>query len=607
MFDYSFKEYLYNNPDTAKQLVRDGIKVAHHIVSAFSNVVVTDTMVMTLADAHILKRLGVVTDSDFRGIIRYFRTEATSRLTMSDTICREFKSAVSDAILSGELTITKQIGPPYYSDDGHTAFIRAEDKSINMNDDTINNVIIPKISTMSVVKMNKHLNKKGVLKGKHANKRKLKVTYATGFLEDTEVFSYSRSVMNAEAKAYVDDIIENEFWFNVCEYPDGFVPVLYNVDGTKAAGYVFNPDMDENFHEVYFGTTRSGKTFALVNRVLQKVRFEGTDAVIVFDQTGGFTPTEIDKHVGQEMRVKYFSFWSVFENGIPVDLLDLRGCSTYKEKKDRLLRIYTMMSRTLGSYEEQILKNAIKRMLKDMKSNPNMTIFDISKYICEDIQEDESPAKDDTHRKLLYKIDAVLDDLRETPQTKNNWGEFAEAQGKPIIIISTGADGVNKGSESIDIMLENLYQYKQCHPYEKLTVIIDEAQDLYLHDKGTVNSLLRKGGKHGVTMLLASQSFPDPHIPFGKVVGNCSRVRGYRAKGDDLARYADRFGCDKHEADMLQQGNCYDNGPFWSRYRKENVIVTLKGKTVAFEPAPDGNKNYAEQPCSCSQEGEEDD
>lgn len=608
MFDYSFKEYLYNNPDTAKQLVRDGIKVARHIVSAFSNVVVTDTMVMTLADAHILKRLGVVTDSDFRGIIRYFRTEATSRLTMSDTICREFKSAVSDAILSGELTITKQIGPPYYSDDGHTAFIRAEDKSINMNDDTINNVIIPKISTRSVVKMNKHLNKKGVLKGKHANKRKLKVAYATGFLEDTEVFSYSRSVMNAEAKAYVDDIIENEFWFNVCEYPDGFVPVLYNVDGTKAAGYVFNPDMNENFHEVYFGTTRSGKTFASVHRALQKVRFEGADAVIVFDQTGGFTPTEIDKHVGQEMRLKYFSFWNVYENGIPVDLLDLHGCLTLKDERERILRIYAMMSRMLGSYQEQILKIAVNCMLRYMKRNPDMKLADILDFIgaisCND---DGELVMDEAHRKLYLKLKSVIEDLEDTPIHKNNWGEFVKAQGKPIIVISTGADSVGKGSEIIDMLLESIYTYKQCTPYKKYTVVIDEVQDLYLHEKGAINTLLRKGGKHGVTMLLASQSFPDPTTPFGKVVGNCGRVRGYRSKGNDLARYSDRFGCDKHEADMLQQGNCYDNGPFWSRYRKENVIATLKGKTVAFEPAPDGNKNYSEQPCGCSQEGEEDD
>ncbi|HRU98775.1 MAG TPA: hypothetical protein P5092_15240 [Ruminococcus sp.] len=589
MNDYSFKEFIYNNPDTARHLVRDGIKAARHIVSNFKNVEITDTMLMTLATAHILKRHGVVTGSDLRGIIRWFRTKATSRSTMTDAICREFKSAVSGAILSGELKIAKQFGPPCYSDDGNTAFIREEDKSINMNDDAINNVIISKISTRSAVKMNKHLKEKGLLKGKHTNKRKLKVAYDAGVLEDTEVFSYSRSVLNVEAKAYVDDIINNEYWFNVGEYPDGFVPVLYNVDGTRVAGYVFNPDMDENLHEVYFGATRSGKTFALVNRAVEKVVVEGADVVLIFDQTGGFTPTEIDKHIGEELRETYCSFCNVYEDGLPVDLLDLRGCLSYKDKKDRLLRIYTMMSRTLGSYEEQILKNVIKRMLRDMKMNPNMTIFDISKYICKDIQEDESPAKGDTHRKLLYKIDTVLDDLRGTPNTKNNWGEFAKAQDKPIIVISTGADGAGKVSEIVDILLESLYGYKQCHPYEKYTVVIDEAQDLYLHEKGAVNTLLRKGGKHGVTMLLASQSYPDPTTPFGKVVGNCGRVRGYRSKGDDIARYADRFSCDKHEADSLQKGHCFDNGLFYSRYRKENVIKTLKGKTIEFEPASNIN------------------
>ena len=68
--------------------------------------------------------------------------------------------------------------------------------------------------------------------------------------------------------------------------------------GTRTAGYVFDPDMDDNLHEVYFGATRSVKTFALTNRAIQKVEVEGADAVLIFDQTGGFTPTEIDKHIG---------------------------------------------------------------------------------------------------------------------------------------------------------------------------------------------------------------------------------------------------------------------------------------------------------------------
>jgi len=608
MLDYALIEFAGRNPDTIEQLIRKGIKFALGIVISFKNTEVTNSMIMTLATAHILSKLHIISDIEMQSIIHWFRTEATSRSTMTDVICREFKSAVSSAILSGELTIAKQYGPPYYSSDDHTAFIAENDRSINMDDDVVNNVIIPKLHTRSVVKMNKHLNGKGLLKGKHTNKRKLKVAYDAGVLEDVEVFSYSRSVLNAEAKAYVDDIIDNEYWFNVGEYPDGFVPVLYNADGTRAAGYVFNPDMDDNFHEVYFGATRSGKTFALVNRALQKVIFEGADAVIIFDQTGGFTPTEIDKHVGKELRENYFSFWNIYDDGLPVDLLDLRGCQGYKDKKDRLTRIFAMMCRTLGSYEEQIIKNAVKDLLKEMKFNPDVIASDIEKYIYneDDAHDEEEPSGDKTHRKLRYKIDAVLDDLRDTPQIKNNWGEFAKAQGKHIIVISTGADGVEKGSEIIDIMLEILYGYKQCHPYEKYTVVIDEAQDLYLHEKGAVNTLLRKGGKHGVTMLLASQSYPDSTTPFGKVVGNCGRVRGYRSKGDDLARYADRFGCDKYEADSLQKGNCFDKGPFYSRYRCENVITTLKGRTVVFEHAPNNDKNDDEQPCGCSEGGEND-
>lgn len=604
MSDYAFKEYIYNNPDAERQLVNDGIKAARHIASTFGNVVVTDTMIMTLATAHILKKLGVVTGSDLRGIIRWFRTEATSKTTMTDAICREVKSALSGAILSGELKIAKQNDPPFYSDDGHTAFVREEDKSVNMDDDTINNVIIPQISTRSVVKMNKHLNEKGLLKCKHGNKRNLKVAFDAGVLDDVEVYSYSRSVLNAEAKAYVDDIINNEYWFTAGEYSEGFVPILYNSDGTRAAGYVFNPDIDDNFHEVYFGYTRSGKTFALTNRAIQKVEAEGADAVIIYDQTGGFSPAEIDKHIGKKLRKKYFTFWNVYKKGVPIDFLDLRGCLTYKDKKERLTRIYAMMSRTLGSYQEQILKNAIKRMLHDMKNNPDMTIFDIVDYIVQ-YNEDGDMVLDETHKKLRCKLQAVLDELEDTPQNKNNWDEFLKKQGKPIIVVSTGADSVGKGSEIIDMMLESMYSYKQYHPYERYTVIIDEVQDLYLHEKGSVNVLLRKGGKHGVTMLLASQSFPDPQIQFGKVVGNCGRLRSYHPKADDLKRTAEYFNCDKNEIDFLKQGECFDKGPFWSRYRAENVITTLNGKTVAFDPDQNNDKNDNEQPQGCSEGGED--
>lgn len=593
MLDYALIEFAGRNPDATKQLVCEGIKLARGVVTRFKNTEVTDSMIMTLATAHILSKLHIISDIEMQSIIHWFRTEATSRSTMTDTICREFKSAVSSAILSGELKIAKQYGQPYFMSDGHTAFIAENDRSINMDEDVVKNVIISKLNTRSVVKMNKHINEKGLLKGKHGNKRKLKVTYDAGVLEDTEVFSYSRSVLNVEAKAFVDDIIDNEYWFNVGDYPAGFVPVLYNKDGTRAAGYVFKPEQDDNPHEGYFGYTRSGKTFAMTNRSIQKVVVEGADAVIIFDQTGGFSTAEVDKHIGKELREQYFSLWNVYEDGVPVNLLDLRGCLSYKEKKERLTRIYAIMSRSLGSYQEQILKYAVKDMLYDMKNNPDITILDIKNYIVQ-YNDDGEIVLDEAHKKLRLKLMAVLDELEDMPQRKNNWGEFLKEQGKPIVVISTGADNVGKGSEIIDMMLENLYSYKQCYPDSRYTVVIDEAQDLYLHEKGAVNVLLRKGGKHRITMLLASQSFPDSNVQFGKVVGNCGRLRSYHPKADDLKRTAEYFNCGRDEVDSLKQGECYDKGPFWSRYRSENVITTLKGKTVTFKPAPDMNNNEKE-------------
>jgi hypothetical protein len=83
-------------------------------------------------------------------------------------------------------------------------------------------------------------------------------------------------------------------------------------------------------------------------------------------------------------------------------------------------------------------------------------------------------------------------------------------------------------------------------------------------------------------MLLASQAFPDPDAALGKVMGNCGRIRGYRPKANDALLAAKFFGCDIREVDALRQGECYDKGLFYSKHREENVVTTLRGKTIVF-------------------------
>lgn len=62
MLDYALIEFAGRNPDATKQLVCEGIKFARGVVTSFKNTEVTDSMIMTLATAHILSKLHIISD-----------------------------------------------------------------------------------------------------------------------------------------------------------------------------------------------------------------------------------------------------------------------------------------------------------------------------------------------------------------------------------------------------------------------------------------------------------------------------------------------------------------------------------------------------------------
>ena len=584
-FDYSIIQILVNNPDATKGLVHQAVIDAKNLLIHCPDTERIETMTMLIATITLLVKMQIITESEKQSILGWLEKDATSRMSAAEDICSRFKAAVCQSIITGDLRIAKQEGPPYYSDDGCTVFIANTDGSVNFTENVINSLILPKIPAVhNIAQLNKAIIEKELLISTHTNKRVFKVCYETGACDSVDVFSYRRSILNAEAKKYVDDCINSEFWFDEGTTPDDFIPVLYHLDSRKVAGYVLDESVDVNLHEAYFGITRSGKSYALLQTAL--LRAKRGEKVIIFDQSGNFTERELSKHLGEKIANEYFRSWDVYQEGLPVDLISLQGCLNYKEKKERLTRIYALLARSLGSREERILDKAVRVMLQEKEDTADIMIWDIVAYISNDQDENGKKINDDSHRNLLYKIEAILDDLRETPVTKRNWDELM-MQEKPILVISTGVDSIDKKSDLVEAMIESLYHFKQCYTDEAYTVVIDELQDLSLQEKGAVNTLLRKVGKHQVSMLLGSQSFPDRNTALGNVVGNCARIRGYRPKANDVMHSADFFGCDSKEIDALQQGVCFDKGPFYSRYREENVVTTLKGRTILFAPVSD--------------------
>lgn len=121
--DYSLIQFLKNNPDSAIDLINESIDNAKELASNFVNYKRNDTLTMLIATAVLLKKKDLISGIELQSILNWLGKEATSRMSVDDTVCNQVKDAVSNAVVSGELGITKQFGPPYYSDDGYTAFI----------------------------------------------------------------------------------------------------------------------------------------------------------------------------------------------------------------------------------------------------------------------------------------------------------------------------------------------------------------------------------------------------------------------------------------------------------------------------------------------------
>lgn len=271
-FDYSLIKFIIENTDVAGNLIQNATKKAKRIENEVDFEDESSSGIMILETAQFLKKLGVISNSNFESIVKWLKNDANCGAATSTSIINSFSCAISSAIKSGALNVTKQFGPPYYDSNGQTVFVARD------------------------------------------------------------------------------------------------------------------------------------------------------------------------------------------------DMLELRDCLSYKDKKERLVRMYAAGARVLGDYQEKILAAAVKSFLKKFRSDSETNICDILDLICEDDK------TDDAHEKLLYKLDSILDDFHETPVTKNNWSEFLDTQ-NPIVVISTGYDSIGKGTQAIDMLLENLYAFKQRYPDKRYTVI----------------------------------------------------------------------------------------------------------------------------------------
>lgn len=186
--------------------------------------------------------------------------------------------------------------------------------------------------------------------------------------------------------------------------------------------------------------------------------------------------------------------------------------------------------------------------------------------------------KDPEQAKLRARLEEVFNDLEGLNTYEHNWGEFLDSQ-KKIVVLSTSADGIRKSTQLIDMMLASLYEYKQYDRHPRYTVILDEIEDLCLEKNDPISTTLRKGAKHRLSMLLASQEFSIEKDQLGKIIGNCGILIFFRPKDANLSNIAKHISVNKSTLAGLEQGQCIVYGPLYNKYEDKNKNVTLIGRT----------------------------
>lgn len=557
---------LLTNSEIQENLVTNELGKKAPICKTLSNSERYMSLRMLRTTVEILHHYGVISLEEKHKISNYLTINRHEMPDTNHAITNSFRDVLSFFINSDKLGVANQVGPPYFDPDKPMVFL--DDKYINIMATTLDRLILPQMAgTKKRNKLLAALKACGKLYSNNNFKRTLDVEIAPGRIKTISAYSFPKDILTPKCMEKINSLEYADYIIKNSEFPRGFIPMALISGCNGAAGVVISDSTDEAESMYISGQTRSGKTHFLVHQAV--IRAETGKKVIIFDQTGAFSPDELRKHLPHEIVEQYFSYWEIGKFGIPVDLLSLENCSTLPDKKNRLFSIFSVAARVTGDIQGKVLKKCLSEISQAIDTGRIRYLHETLKFFDEN---------DSEQAKLRDRLEEVFDDLEGLNTYKQNWGEFLDSQ-KKIVVLSTSADGIRKSSQLIDMIVASLYEYKQHDRELRYTVILDEIEDLCLEKDGPISIILRKGAKHRLSMLLASQEFSVEKDKLGKIIGNCGTLVFFRPKTDNIADISKLTGVDKATLASLEQGQFIYHGLCYNEYANKNKTVTLIGWT----------------------------
>ncbi|WP_297960316.1 hypothetical protein [uncultured Ruminococcus sp.] len=562
-FDSALIQAIVNDPTNMLAFIKNALKTAELETPTVQNSENINSKKMIRVAISIMFAYGLISTEETKSILTWMKSASDNRDDSVTAIVNDFIAVLNELITTGIFKITTQKGFPYYKLQSKT--IVYDGLWLNFEPELWDYILMSMRTCKKKYKILKALEK--CMEKNHRQKeykRNINVDIAPNIQRSISVFSIPSIILYPSNLEKVRELKYSSYQFTKIEAANlKLRPLITNRAGTCLYGQDMEQDL--NYHQLISGDSRSGKTKYESEQAAEAAIND--EQVLIVDNDKSWSEREVRKHLSEGIVDKYFSFWNIPKQGLPVNLADVSDCDSLTEKKQRIFSVLSSTARSLGERQGKVLYKRIGAMLKDKKDDIN--ISDILSYLDE---------KDEVQKALRDKIEGILEDFEGLPTPKASWREFFAIQ-KKVVIISTDVDSVDKGSYVTDMILSSFYSYKQHFPESRNTIILDEAQDLDTSTGSAIDVLLRKGAKHGIRMLIATQHFSALKEKLGKTFGNCRTLVFFRPEYVDLASIVKLIGIDAETLAGLQQGQCAIYGLLYNKEAGKNKQTTLVGWT----------------------------
>lgn len=555
--DYCLVKYAERNPDTMAQRLETAITAAKEMVVTLPRQSQSNSAVMFIATALMLKEDCILTEADVQAMLQWLSTEAKSRTSMGRSVCKAVGTALSDEICNGRLPIAKQYGPPYWACD--KAFVAVDD-SLNvkkelMEDELLSDVLIGRDIAL------KYLKDEDVLfTNKGEDQKTWTVENEDGAKKSRRFYSLSRDLLTPEANRIVDEAVASDLFHSPNKHIDHFFPFIKHTKLDLLTGQVITDYKHGNPFTAVTGTPGAGKTDWMMMQVIQRVK--AGELIVVLDPTNSFCRDECSGHMIPDKIIdKYITFWDMSTQGWPVNILDFAGCNDIPQRVQRLSSLLISGMHLTGPKQKAIVTAKSEEWLKEFEIDNKLSIFNL-------------PAKFDENayeRDLKIRLAALLSTVKESGNKVKppGWEKLLSKRGK-VLVISAGSATINVEANPFDVLLDTLYSFKDKHKETAMTVILDEVQTLNHHKNSTLVNILSRVRKDNISVILASQDYLNASL--AGVYKYCGTHILFRPLGDECIKaVAELTKLDINIIRTLPDFHCAIMGTAYSEYYKKNI------------------------------------